>query len=56
MNLQERVAVLMFAENERVLPRFIALWEGDTVELSTVMETSWSGQGLPGRKRSSCRG
>ena len=40
--LQKRVTALMFAENDRVLsrvtPRFFAVWEGDTVELSTVME------------------
>jgi hypothetical protein len=42
MNLQERVTALMFAENYRVLSRvrsrLLALWEGDTVELSTMME------------------
>jgi hypothetical protein len=36
----------MFAENDRVwsmvTARFFALWERDTVELSTVMERSWS--------------
>ena len=32
-----------------VTPRFFALWQGDTVELSTVME-SW--QALPGRNSS----
>ena len=57
MNLQERVTALMFAENDRMLsrvtPRFFALWEGNTVDLSTVMETSWSGQPFPGRKSSS---
>ena len=50
MNLQDRVTALMFAENDRVLsrvtPRFFALWEGDTVEMSTVMR-SLSGAGLP---------
>jgi hypothetical protein len=35
------------------LPRFFALWEGDTVDLSTVMERSWSGQAFPRRKSSS---
>ena len=48
MNLQECVTALMFAENDRLLsrvtPRFFALWEGNTVELSTVMERSLSGQ------------
>ena len=54
MNLQERVTALMFAENNRVLskftPSFFALWEGDTVELSTVMKRSWSSQVFPGKK------
>jgi hypothetical protein len=47
----------MFAENDRVLsrvtPRFFALWEGNTMELSTMMERSWSRQAFPGRKSSS---
>jgi hypothetical protein len=46
----------MFAENNRVLsgktPRFFALCEGDTVELSTVMKRSLSEQAFPGRKSS----
>jgi hypothetical protein len=54
MNLQERV---MFAENDRVLsrvtPRFFALWEEDTVELSTMMQRSCLWQAFPGRKSSS---
>ena len=33
-------------ENDRVLsrvtPRFVSLWEGDTAELPTMMEMSWS--------------
>jgi hypothetical protein len=40
MNLQEQASALMFAENNRVsrvTPRLFALWDGDTVELSTVM-------------------
>ena len=57
MNLQKQVTALMFAENNRVLsrvkPRLFALSEGDTVELSTVMERSLSGQAFPGRKSSS---
>ena len=57
MNLQEQVTALMFAENNRVLSRvtarFFALWESDTVELTTVMERSLSGQAFPGRKSSS---
>jgi hypothetical protein len=48
---------LIFVENDRVLsrvmPRFFALWEGDNVELSTMMERSLSGQAFPGRKCSS---
>ena len=52
--MQERVTALMFAENDRVLskvtPRFFALREGDTVELSTMMERSLSGQAFPRRK------
>ena len=47
MNLQERVTAWMFAENNRVLSRFtlrfFALSEGDTIELSTVMERYLSG-------------
>jgi hypothetical protein len=47
----------MLAENNRVLsrvkPRFFALWEGNTGELSTMIEMSWSGQAFPGRKSSS---
>jgi hypothetical protein len=47
----------MFGENDRVLSRvtlrFFALWEGDTLELLTVMERSLSGQAFPGRKSSS---
>ena len=47
MHLQEHVTALMFAENDRVLsrvtPRVFALWEDDTVELSTPMERSWRG-------------
>ena len=43
----------MFAENNRVLsrvtPRFFALWEGDTVKLSTVMEVL-ERAGLPREK------
>ena len=54
MNLQEQVTSLMFAENDRVLsrvrPRLFALWEGDTVELSTMMERSLSGQAFTGGK------
>ena len=42
---------MMFAENVRVLSRvttrFFALREGDTVELSTVMERSLRQTGLP---------
>ena len=57
MNLQERATALMFAENDRVLsrvtPRFFPFWEGDTVELSTVMERSLLGEAFPGRKSSS---
>jgi hypothetical protein len=57
MNLQERVTALLFAENDRVLFRFslsfFALWEGDTLELSTVMERSLSRHAFPGRKISS---
>ena len=34
---------MMFAENDRVMPKFFALWEGDPVELSTVMARSWKG-------------
>ena len=45
MNLQERDTALMLVENVRVLsritPRFLALWEEDTMELSTVMARSW---------------
>ena len=56
MNLQEQVTALMFTDNNRVLsrvtPRFFALWEGNTVELSTVMERSLSGQVVHGRKSS----
>jgi hypothetical protein len=41
MNLQERATALMLVENDRVLsritPRFLALWEEDTMELSTVV-------------------
>ena len=48
---------MTFTENDRVLssvtPRFFALWEGDTVELSTMMERSWSGKAFPRRKSSS---
>ena len=55
-NLQDRVTALMFAENDMVLskvrPRFFALWEGNTVELSTVIERSLSGQAFPWRKNS----
>jgi hypothetical protein len=45
MNLQERVTAWVFAENSRVLftLRFFALWVGDTIELSTVMERYLSG-------------
>ena len=54
MNLQERVTALMFAENDRVLsrvtPKFFAHSEGETVEVSTVMEVSLSGQTFPRRK------
>ena len=53
MNLQELVNALMFAENDRVTPRFFALWEGDTMEMSTGMERCWRGQAFPGRKSSS---
>jgi hypothetical protein len=57
MNLQERVTALMFEENDRVLsrvtPRFFELWEGKTVELSSMMERSWTGQAFPSRKSSS---
>jgi hypothetical protein len=46
----------MFAENDRVLsrvtPRLFALWEADTVDLSTVMERYLSGQAFPERKSS----
>ena len=39
---------MMFAENNRelsrVTPRFFVLWDGDNMELSTVMEMSWSEQ------------
>ncbi|KAL0985375.1 hypothetical protein UPYG_G00156100 [Umbra pygmaea] len=42
----------MFVENERVssriTARLFALWDGDTVQLSTVM--SWSGQAFPQMK------
>ena len=57
MNLQEHGTALMFAENDRVLSRvipwFSVLWEGDTVENSTMMEWSLSGQACLGRKSSS---
>jgi hypothetical protein len=56
MNLQEVVTTLMFAQNNmvlpRVMPKFFAIWEGDTVGLSTMMERSLSGQAFPGRKSS----
>jgi hypothetical protein len=32
---------------------FFELWDGDTVELSIVMERSWSRQAFPGSKSSS---
>ena len=48
MILQELITALMFAENDRVLsrvtPKFFALWEGDTVELSPMMARSLSGK------------
>ena len=57
MNLQERVTTLMIAENDRVksrvTSRFFPLWDGDTMELSTVNERSWSEQALHGKKSSS---
>jgi hypothetical protein len=37
----------------RVTPKFFALWEGNTVELSTMIEIYLSGQAFPGRKNSS---
>ena len=55
--MQEQVTAMMFAENDRVLSRvtqrLFALWEGNTVELSTRMEKSLSEQAFSGRKSSS---
>ena len=48
---------MMWAENDswlsRVIPRFLAVWDGVTVELSMDRERSSRGESLQGKKRSS---